>query len=224
MYQDLQNIFNFSLSISQILFNTSVALLCGLLISQFYKWTYRGPNYSSTFVNSMIILSMITAVVIMVIGNNLARAFGLVGAMSIIRFRTAVKDTQDIVFLFFALAVGLAAGVGLHSLALIGTLFISSVVWVLYRLDYANPRKKDFLLQFMLQSADKEAVPYLAVFKEYCKSYRLINVKSYEDGQILELSFYINLKDKGKTDSFVKALDQLTEISQVNLFFDEWQF
>jgi len=224
MYQDLQNIFNFSLSISQILFNTSVALLCGLLISLFYKWTYRGPNYSSTFVNSMIILSMITAVVIMVIGNNLARAFGLVGAMSIIRFRTAVKDTQDIVFLFFALAVGLAAGVGLHSLALIGTLFISSVIWVLYRLDYANPRKKDFLLQFMLQSADKEAVPYLTVFKDYCKSYRLINVKSYEDGQILELSFYINLKDKEKTDSFVKALDQLNEISQVNLFFDEWQF
>jgi len=224
MYQDLQNIFNFSLSISQILFNTSVALLCGLLISLFYKWTYRGTNYSSTFVNSMIILSMITAVVIMVIGNNLARAFGLVGAMSIIRFRTAVKDTQDIVFLFFALAVGLAAGVGLHSLALIGTLFISSVIWVLYRLDYANPRKKDFLLQFMLQSADKEAVPYLTVFKDYCKSYRLINVKSYEDGQILELSFYINLKDKEKTDSFVKALDQLNEISQVNLFFDEWQF
>jgi len=224
MYQDLQNIFNFSLSISQILFNTSVALLCGLLISVFYKWTYRGPNYSSTFVNSLIILSMITAVVIMVIGNNLARAFGLVGAMSIIRFRTAVKDTQDIVFLFFALAVGLAAGVGLHSLALIGTLFISSVIWVLYQLDYANPRKKDFLLQFMLQSEDKEAVPYLNVFKDYCKSYKLINVKSYEDGQILELSFYINLKDKGKTDSFVKALDELGEISQVNLFFDELQF
>lgn len=224
MYQDLQNIFNFSLSISQILFNTFVALLCGLIISVFYKWTYRGPNYSSTFVNSLIILSMITAVVIMVIGNNLARAFGLVGAMSIIRFRTAVKDTQDIVFLFFALAVGLASGVGLHSLALIGTLFISSVIWVLYQLDYANPRKKDFLLQFMLQSEDKEAVPYLQVFKDYCKSYRLINVKSYEDGQILELSFYINLKDKGKTDSFVKALDQLSEISQVNLFFDELQF
>lgn len=224
MYQDLQNIFNFSLSISQILFNTFVALLCGLIISVFYKWTYRGPNYSSTFVNSLIILSMITAVVIMVIGNNLARAFGLVGAMSIIRFRTAVKDTQDIVFLFFALAVGLASGVGLHSLALIGTLFISSVIWVLYQLDYANPRKKDFLLQFMLQSEDKEAVPYLQVFRDYCKSYRLINVKSYEDGQILELSFYINLKDKGKTDSFVKALDQLSEISQVSLFFDELQF
>lgn len=224
MYQDLQNIFNFSLSISQILFNTFVALLCGLIISVFYKWTYRGPNYSSTFVNSLIILSMITAVVIMVIGNNLARAFGLVGAMSIIRFRTAVKDTQDIVFLFFALAVGLAAGVGLHSLALIGTLFINSVIWILYQLDYANPRKKDFLLQFMLQSEDKEAVPYLQVFKDYCKSYRLINVKSYEDGQILELSFYINLKDKGKTDSFVKALDQLSEISQVSLFFDELQF
>ncbi|MEJ2051098.1 MAG: DUF4956 domain-containing protein, partial [Calditrichota bacterium] len=108
MFQNFQNIFTFSLSAGQVIINISVALLCGFIISLFYKWTYRGPNYSSNYVNSIIVLAMITAVVIMVIGNNLARAFGLVGAMSIIRFRTAVKDTQDIVFIFFALAVGLA--------------------------------------------------------------------------------------------------------------------
>jgi len=100
----------------EIITNITVALVCGLFISWLYRHTYKGPGYSITFVNSMVFLAMITAVVILVIGNNLARAFGLVGAMSIIRFRTAVKETQDIVYIFFALSVGMAAGVGTCSL------------------------------------------------------------------------------------------------------------
>lgn len=224
MFQDFQNIFTFSLSAGQVLVNISVALLCGFIISLFYKWTYRGPNYSSSYVNSIIVLAMITAVVIMVIGNNLARAFGLVGAMSIIRFRTAVKDTQDIVFIFFALAVGLAAGVGLHVIAIAGTLFISLVVWILFLSNYGNPQKKDFLLQFSLKAEDNKDAPYLSVLNEYCRSYKLVNLKSVEAGKLLELTYFVNLKRKEQSDRFVRALDHLEDINQVNLFFDEEQF
>ena len=224
MFQDFQNIFTFSLSPGQVLINLVIALLCGFIISLFYKWTYRGPNYSSSYVNSIILLAMITAVVIMVIGNNLARAFGLVGAMSIIRFRTAVKDTQDIVFIFFALAVGLAAGVGLHIIAIAGTLFISLIVWILYLTNYGNPQKKDFLLQFSLKAEDNKDAPYLSVLNEYCRSYKLVNLKSFEAGKLLELTYYVNLKRKENSDQFVQALDNLQDVNQVNLFFDEEQF
>jgi uncharacterized membrane protein YhiD involved in acid resistance len=96
----------------------------------------------------IIVLALITSVVIMVIGNNLARAFGLVGAMSIIRFRTAIKETQDIIFIFFALAIGMASGVGLHALALASTIFIGLILFVLTKTSAASPSKKDFLLQF----------------------------------------------------------------------------
>jgi hypothetical protein len=89
----------------------SVALFAGLILTCLYRITYKGAGYTAGFVGSIILLTLITALVIMVIGNNLARAFGLVGAMSIIRFRTAVKDVMDIVFIFFALAVGMASGV-----------------------------------------------------------------------------------------------------------------
>ena len=167
---------------------------------------------------------MITAVVIMVIGNNLARAFGLVGAMSIIRFRTAVKDTQDIVFIFFALAVGLAAGVGLHIIAIAGTLFISLIVWILYLTNYGNPQKKDFLLQFSLKAEDNENALHLPILAEYCRSFKLINMKSFEAGRLLELTYYVNLKRKENSDQFVQALDNLQDVNQVNLFFDEEQF
>jgi uncharacterized membrane protein YhiD involved in acid resistance len=224
MFQDFQNIFTFSLSPGQVLINLVIALLCGFIISLFYKWTYRGPNYSSSYVNSIILLAMITAVVIMVIGNNLARAFGLVGAMSIIRFRTAVKDTQDIVFIFFALAVGLAAGVGLHIIAIAGTLFISLIVWILYLTNYGNPQKKDFLLQFSLKAEDNENALHLPILAEYCRSFKLINMKSFEAGRLLELTYYVNLKRKENSDQFVRALDNLQDVNQVNLFFDEEQF
>ncbi|MEL7339160.1 MAG: DUF4956 domain-containing protein, partial [Bacteroidota bacterium] len=84
MLQDFQQGLDlFPLSLQDILINLGVALLCGLIISGVYRITYKGPNYSVSFVNSLVILTMITAVVILVIGNNLARAFGLVGTMSI---------------------------------------------------------------------------------------------------------------------------------------------
>jgi hypothetical protein len=100
-----QDIFMFSLSPAEALANLVVALFCGVIVAILYRATYKGISYSSGYVISIIMLTLITALVIMVIGNNLARAFGLVGAMSIIRFRTAVKDTQDIMFIFFALAL-----------------------------------------------------------------------------------------------------------------------
>src|SRR6478736_3572303 len=100
MNEELQDIFFYALTIKDVIGRLLVALFCGVMISLFYRITYKGYSYSSTFVNSIILLTMITTIVIMVIGNNLAAAFGLVGAMSIIRFRTAVKDTQDIMFIF----------------------------------------------------------------------------------------------------------------------------
>ncbi|HID29998.1 MAG TPA: DUF4956 domain-containing protein, partial [Desulfobacterales bacterium] len=204
MFQDFSY-----LSIGQVVGNILVALLCGLFISLLYRWTYRGPSYSTTFVQSIVPLSMITTVVIMVIGNNLARAFGLVGALSIIRFRTAIKDTQDIVFIFFALAVGMAAGVGLHLTAITGTIFIGAVIFILSRTNYASPRKQEFVLQFSFTSVEEGEAPYLPVLEKHCRRHKLINLRSFGDGDgrdSLGLSFYVSLKDRDKSERFIREL------------------
>ncbi|MCD6359668.1 MAG: DUF4956 domain-containing protein [Armatimonadetes bacterium] len=86
-----------------VLFNLFLACALSFMISGIYIITYKGYSYSPTFVHTLIVVSMVTSLVIMVIGSNLARAFGLVGAMSIIRFRTALKDTRDIAFVFWTL-------------------------------------------------------------------------------------------------------------------------
>ena len=164
---------------------------------------------------------MITSLVIMAIGNNLARAFGLVGAMSIIRFRTAVKDTQDIVFIFFSLAIGMAAGVGQFMTAVTGTLAVGLVLLGLSQIQTHVQKKREYLLQFLFIPRDGEEAPYLPVFMKYCRRHHLVNTRSSGSNGQLELSFYIHLKDQRDSDRFVSELGEIADIRNINLFFDE---
>ncbi len=225
MLKELQNIGHFPTTGTEIVTNILVALLCGLFIAWLYRHTYKGPGYSITFVNSMVVLTMITAVVILVIGNNLARAFGLVGAMSIIRFRTAVKETQDIVYIFFSLTTGMAAGVGYHKIALIGTLFIGLLIYLFSKSNLSSPRKEEYLLQFCYQPNGDEIPPYLAVFRKYCRDHKVINTRSLGgDRGALELSYYVKFQDQERNSDFMQELQKTEGVNQINLYFDEEQF
>ncbi len=223
MEQELESLFIFKLTPFEALVNLAVALFCGVLISLFYRWTYKGVSYSSNFVISIIMLSMITALVIMVIGNNLARAFGLVGAMSIIRFRTAVKDTQDIMFIFFSLASGLACGAGMYIISITGTLFVGISAFLLTQLYSENPKKREFLLQLVIQDdvhLDDEAH---GLFEKYCSKSKLINAKSMSDhrGDVMELSYYVKFRNNNWSSLLVRELKKLDGVHRVNLFYDE---
>ena len=210
--------------VGPVIGNIAVALLCGFLISLLYRWTHRGPDYSITFINSMPSLSMITAVVTMVIGNNLARAFGLVGALSIIRFRTAIKDTQDIVFIFFSLAIGMAAGVGLHSTAITATICIGASMFILSKINHASPKRQECLLQFRFMSSGEQKAPYLPILEKYCQHYRLINTKSLKQKDSLRISYYVNLKAKEQSEEFVRELGRTQSVTHVNLFLTKDNF
>ncbi len=221
-FTEFQNIFRFSISAEEVIINLSVAMLCGAVIAFFYRKTYKGPGYSNAFVNSMVLLSMITAIVIMVIGNNLARAFGLVGAMSIIRFRTAVKDANDIIYIFFSLAIGMAAGVGLHSIAILGTLFIGVVSFSLTQINVKSHSQREYLLQFIYNGPHEiHESAHSKALEKYCKYHKLVNVKSIGDDGDLELSYYVRFKKPTASEKLVHTLKKLEGIQHINLFFDE---
>jgi uncharacterized membrane protein YhiD involved in acid resistance len=223
MNQDFSDIFIFSISIQDALANLSVALICGVFIAILYRVTYRGLSFSNNFVNAIIMLSMITALVIMVIGNNLARAFGLVGAMSIIRFRTAVKDTQDIMFIFFALGIGLAAGAGTYAICFVGTFFIGAAVYISSKINYAKPTNKEFLLQIQAHTNELPDNAFEGILENYCSSFKLINVKSTGESekQNIENSFYIQLNNRNENDILIKNLRAIPGVYRVNIFMDE---
>jgi uncharacterized membrane protein YhiD involved in acid resistance len=209
----------------QIMLNICVALICGLGISFLYRRTYRGPGYSVAFVNSIVLLTMITSLVIMTIGSNVARAFGLVGAMSIIRFRTAVKDTQDIVYIFFALAVGMAAGGGYYNVAFMGTACVGVVIYLSTWATGAALHKQEYLLQVAYETNGDGTPAYVNLMRQFCRTHHVINTQSLgEDGTRIEVSYYVKLKDKAAGDKFVRELRQAKGVRHVSLYFDEEQF
>ncbi|MEM1054160.1 MAG: DUF4956 domain-containing protein [Bacteroidota bacterium] len=213
------------LETGQIAVNLIVALLCGLTVSLIYRWTYRGTSYSATFVSSLITLAMITAVVIMAIGNNLARAFGLVGAMSIIRFRTAVKDTQDLVFIFLALAIGLAAGVGFHRLAILATLIVGGVLLALGRGGYGASRRREYLVEITAQTpedgTEADGVPtWDSVLDRLAQKHRLLHARSGDGGR-LDLGYLVTLRDAQDAPALTDALGRAEGVDHVALYYDE---
>ncbi len=204
-----------------VVINVLIAFVLGLLISLAYRFTYKGFSYSASFVNTLILISMITCLVIMIIGNNLARAFGLVGAMSIIRFRTAVKDSRDIAFVFFSLAAGLAAGAGNHMIGVVGVILSIVVVLVLYIANYGSVSSTELLLRFWMIPSDTEKPPYLDVFEKYLKSYRLVNMRSARLGEYLELSFNVKFHKNKEHQALIRELNGIEGIERISLVMGE---
>ena len=204
-----------------VIFNMSVAFVLGMFISLLYRKTFQGYSYSSSYVNTLIIITMVTAIVIMVIGNNLARAFGLVGAMSIIRFRTVLKDTRDIAFVFYALAVGMAAGSGNHLIGVVGCGIIGLIIYVLFLANYGAIGNKERMLSFWVIPEDEENPVYMDVFRRYLATFNLVNVKSVRLGQFLEMSYSIVFKDKDQSQAFIRELSSLEGIERVSLAFGD---
>jgi uncharacterized membrane protein YhiD involved in acid resistance len=224
MFPDLQQLDLFPLSVGEILVNFLTAFICGVMISWLYRKTYKGPGYSPSFVSSMILLTLITTMVIMIIGNNLARAFGLVGAMSIIRFRTAVKDTIDIVFIFFALGVGLAAGSGALAIAYIGTTLIGGIILVLARVPIFGAQRREYLLQFSYHTNGGEQPPYLDVLHRYCKRQRMVNITAPGEAERIDIAYYVQLRDGDQNQRFLRDLQAVPGVRQVSMYFDDEQF
>lgn len=221
MFEDFQNFDLFPVTIYTVIGNLIVSFLCGVTISLVYRFVYKGPSYSVTFVNSLVILSMITSVVILVIGNNLARAFGLVGAMSIIRFRTAVRDVQDIVFIFFALGVGMAAGVGLYSVAISATLLISLAIILLSITNFGHTKKREFLLQLSYFSNEANELQIERILKKHCRRMKLVNLKNVGSDNVLEAFYHVSLKQEKRNSMLVSELNESKIAISVNLYFDE---
>jgi len=126
-----------NLSVIEIFSALLFSLVCSLIIAWTYKSTFQGVLYQHSYLVSLIMASIITSSVIMVISGNLILSLGMVGALSIVRFRSAIKDPLDIIFMFWAITVGIANGIGMIKVSIICTLLISLVCFILYKIPKA---------------------------------------------------------------------------------------
>ena len=179
------NLLNYSSA--EIVINMSVALVIGILLSVVYRLTHTGLSYSQSFSQTVVFVSLIVAIVMMVIGGSLARAFALVGALSIIRFRTVLKDTKDMAYIFGALALGMAAGTSNYFLAGAGTIVVSILAFVLHRINFGAIYKSEFILRFRFSRAG-ESAGYLDAIHATCKRFDLLHMEPSGDNQSVSLT------------------------------------
>ena len=146
--------FTGTISTGDLFLSLIIAFICAIFITYIYKKTYTGVSYTKSFVLSIILLAMVTSLVIRTINSNLALSLGMVGALSIVRFRTAVKDPVDTIFMFWAIAVGIMSGAGLYLItiiacALLGLFYLISYFKVFKPIEkyllVVNTSKKDSL-------------------------------------------------------------------------------
>ena len=205
-----------SYSGSQIAFNVIFAFILSCLVALVYQFTHRGYSYSKNFVTSLILISMVVTVIMMVIGNSLARAFALLGSFSIIRFRTAVKDTKDIAFVFLSLVVGMALGTNNYIIAIIGTILILLVVLILDRFNLIGAEKTQYTLSIFIKN--QKGKIDLKSLDSFLKSRRLLTVSSRDNGKIIEQVYAIDFKKGISTDDFIKFVSHLHSVETVHLF------
>ena len=203
---------------NQIIINLILSFFLGLLISIVYKKTHRGLSYSQSFMVTNIFVSVIVCMVIMIIGNNLARAFALVGALSIIRFRTVVKDTKDTAYIFWSLASGMAAGTGSYFLAIFGNAILTLIAFILYKTNFGSIIKSEFILQFRIKVKDKGTTKtYEEVLKNYTKSFILLSSESSGDGKTLKISLDVVMKENQQQDNLLADLQKIDQLSEIVL-------
>lgn len=194
-----------------------VAFLLSLFIAFIYKKTHKGLSYSQSFVFTLVLLGPLVAVVMMIIGTSVARAFTLFGAFTLIRFRTAIKDTKDVAFIFWTLVTGLAVGTGNLSLAATSTLLITGIVLILSRVNFGSLRNYDAVLTFVSDPERGVTGNYRTVFDKYLKSTNLLRAGSGREGKKMEMSFHIQLARGRDIEQFLGELRGVTGIEEVHM-------
>ncbi|MFK7733527.1 MAG: DUF4956 domain-containing protein [Pseudomonadales bacterium] len=200
----------------EMVINIILATVLGMSMSIVYRYTHKGLSYSQSFTQTIFFVAVIVAIVMMVIGSSLAKAFAMVGALSIIRFRTVVKDTRDVAFIFGALAIGMAAGTSNYFLALIGTAVISILSIATYKFNFGALYKSEFILRFTFEQSH-DSSGYLGVIQEFSKRSNMLHIEPSGDRQTLRLTYDISLREDTTAEKLTGALGEVEGISEVVL-------
>jgi len=200
-----------------IIANLAVTFALSLAIAYVYKATHRGLSYSQGFLFTLIIISVITTIAMMVIGNNLAVAFGLLGAFSIIRFRTPVKETKDTGYIFFSLVEGMAVGTNSHLIAVVSTVVVLLIIWVLHKINFGALHKNDYLLVFAVDYQKHQPDSFAGIFERHLKNSILLNINAKDNNHRSEMVYSVTFIDESQINSLIQELMAIDGVNDVHI-------
>ncbi len=208
-------------SLSTLVYVMLMAFVLSTVLAFVYQKTFRGLSYSRNFVQSVILISLIAAMVIQSVGDSLARGIGIMAAMAIIRFRTNFKDPRDTLFLFAGLATGISCGAYAFGVALVGTLGFSSAALLLHYSPLGPNAYFDGMVRFnmLAENGDRQALE--RVLQKHCKAFSLITLREMAQSERIDYAFHTKLRRGASYDRLLADLGALASVQGVNVMLQE---
>lgn len=199
-----------------IVFSLVLAVALAIVVSQIYKYTHRGLSYELSFMTTLVSLAPIVAVVMLFIRGDLVLSLGLIGSLSIVRFRTPIKDTRDMVFIFWIIAIGLGSGTYNWIIVIVSTIIMTILMFLLHFIKYGQTYSIDYVL-VVSGTGKHKSVKIDSILQKYVKDVTVRSKESEEDHweTIFEVQFK---KDSlNKTDLIIDELRELDGVNRASL-------
>lgn len=197
------------------LFSILLSFVLSTVIAVTYYLTNRKLNFSRSFFQAMVLSSLVSCMVIMAVGNNIAAGFGIIGAIAIIRFRIRMQNPRNIIFIFATLSIGIAAGVYGYSIALSGTIVFVLVTALLHYSRYGGGiLNREFSLAVTVAREIPEE-DFSALLKSYCEHFRFIGINSTKTGS--RQRYFLVLKKEKSKDDFYSKLEKVEGLSNIRI-------
>ncbi len=206
-----------ALHAAQVCWRMVLAAILGWVVSWIYRRTRKSSDVVASFPTTLVLLCALIAMITQVIGESVARAFSLVGALSIVRFRTVVRDTQDTAYVIFAVAVGMAVGAQAPWVGLIGIVIVGCAAFLMRKTEVRAPTgQPPFILHVrVLLGHDLETLK--AVIDPYVGACELLAIETAKQGAALDVSYEIHLKPDKSASDLIRALNKTEGVQSVEL-------
>ena len=210
-----------SVSVLTLVFTILLAFVLSSVLAFVYQKTFRGLSYSRNFVQSIVLISIISTVVIQSVGDSLARGFGIMAAMAIIRFRTNFKDPRDTLFVFASLAAGIACGSYTFQIAIVGTLGFSLAAIILYHSPLGPNSYFDGMLRFNVPVDCNDQQKLELVLRDYCKAFALVTLREIAQAQQLDYVYHIKMRKNKQREDLMSGLRSIDRLQGLSLMMQE---
>lgn len=197
-----------------------LSYVLSMTVSWLYIWTYQGLSYLRSFANTLAIAGVVACMVMLAIGDDIARGLGLVGALTVIRFRTNLKDSRDLMFVFAALAIGVACGVMAFAVAILGTGVFGLAMLHLSFASFGSRRQFNAVLRVQVPSAQEAQRAVGALLQRFTHSYVLINLRETSN-EVQEHAYHLKLRDPADKGQLLHALAAVPGVGSANLLLQD---
>lgn len=198
-----------------------LAFVLGQAVAAVYVWTFRGMSYSRTFVLAIATGGIVAAMLMLAINNSIAAGLGIAGSLAIIRFRTAMRDPRDMIFVFAALAAGIAAGLRAWGAAVAGTLVFCLVVLALTWTEFGSQRRFDGLLRLQLPVRPDAEDAIGRVLARMTQQFALVTLREVAQGEAMQYAYQVRLPTRADRGELVRAIEGIDGARDVSLLLQD---